>query len=244
MTTPMIRLENVSKTYWMGKVEVRALREVSLSVEQGEMMALMGPSGSGKSTMMNILGCLDVPTSGRYILDEEDVTHLHDDRLAEIRNQKVGFVFQTYNLLPRLTAVANVELPLLYGNGRQGRKRSLEALGRVGLAHRARHRPVELSGGEQQRVGIARALVKQPALLLADEPTGNLDSRSSASIIGTLQRLNRDEGITVVVVTHEPDIAAHTQRIVSLRDGFIVSDEPVVSPLDATEAETLGEVEL
>ena len=237
----MIRLENVDKTYRMGSVEVRALREVSLAVEQGEMMALMGRSGSGKSTMMNILGCLDVPTAGSYLLDGEEVTHLKDDRLAEIRNRKVGFVFQTYNLLPRLTAIANVELPLLYGNGRQGRKRSMEALDRVGLAHRARHRPVELSGGEQQRVGIARALVKQPALLLADEPTGNLDSKASASIMGTLQRLNRDEGITIIVVTHEPDIAAHTRRVVTLSDGAILSDEPAPSPLDATGAERLGE---
>jgi putative ABC transport system ATP-binding protein len=237
----MIKLENVSKTYRMGSVEVRALQDVSLAVEQGEMMALVGRSGSGKSTMMNILGCLDIPTTGSYLLDGEEVTHLTDDRLAEIRNRKVGFVFQTYNLLPRLTAIANVELPLLYGNGRQGRRRSMEALDRVGLAHRARHRPVELSGGEQQRVGIARALVKQPALLLADEPTGNLDSRASASIMGTLQRLNRDEGITIVVVTHEPDIAAHTRRIVTLSDGAVVKDESVLSPLDATNAERLGE---
>ncbi|PZC47045.1 MAG: putative ABC transport system ATP-binding protein [Chloroflexi bacterium] len=225
----------------MGSVEVRALQDVSLAVEQGEMMALVGRSGSGKSTMMNILGCLDIPTAGSYLLDGEEVTHLKDDRLAEIRNRKVGFVFQTYNLLPRLTAIANVELPLLYGNGRQGRKRSMAALDRVGLAHRARHRPVELSGGEQQRVGIARALVKQPALLLADEPTGNLDSGASASIMGTLQRLNRDEGITIIVVTHERDIAAHTRRIVTLSDGAIITDEPVLSPLDATEAERLGE---
>jgi putative ABC transport system ATP-binding protein len=238
---PMIKLENVSKTYRMGSVEVRALQDVSLAVEQGEMMALVGRSGSGKSTMMNILGCLDIPTAGSYLLDGEEVTHLKDDRLAEIRNRKVGFVFQTYNLLPRLTAIANVELPLLYGNGRQGRKRSMAALDRVGLAHRARHRPVELSGGEQQRVGIARALVKQPALLLADEPTGNLDSGASASIMGTLQRLNRDEGITIIVVTHERDIAAHTRRIVTLSDGAIITDEPVLSPLDATEAERLGE---
>lgn len=237
----MIKLENVSKTYRMGSVEVRALQDVSLAVEQGEMMALVGRSGSGKSTMMNILGCLDIPTAGSYLLDGEEVTHLKDDRLAEIRNRKVGFVFQTYNLLPRLTAIANVELPLLYGNGRQGRKRSMAALDRVGLAHRARHRPVELSGGEQQRVGIARALVKQPALLLADEPTGNLDSGASASIMGTLQRLNRDEGITIIVVTHERDIAAHTRRIVTLSDGAIITDEPVLSPLDATEAERLGE---
>ena len=214
----------------MGKVEVAALQGVSLSIRQGEMIAIMGPSGSGKSTLMNIIGCLDVPTSGRYVLEGEEVGRLGDDRLAEIRNRKIGFVFQTYNLLPRLTALANVDLPLLYGNGQDGRRRSQQALERVGLAHRAHHRPAELSGGEQQRVGIARALVKNPALLLADEPTGNLDSRSSAEIIAILQGLNSEEGITVVVVTHEPDIAAHTRRVVSMRDGVVVGDEPVKEP--------------
>ncbi len=227
----MIELQNVTKIYRMGNVEVAALQGVSLSIKRGEMVAIMGPSGSGKSTMMNIIGCLDVPTSGIYLLDGLEVGRLGDDSLAEIRNKKIGFVFQTYNLLPRITALANVELPLLYGNGRNGKRRSLEALEGVGLGNRATHRPTELSGGEQQRVGIARALVKDPSILLADEPTGNLDSRSSAEIIGILQRLNQQGGITVVIVTHEPDIAAHTSRIVSMLDGGIVSDRPNRNPL-------------
>jgi len=223
----MIELEEVTKTYQMGKVEVPALRGVSLSIAQGEMLAIMGPSGSGKSTLMNIIGCLDVPTTGTYLLEGQDVGSLSDDRLAEIRNQKIGFIFQTYNLLPRLTALANVELPLIYGNGRDRRRRALEALEKVGLGDRVRHRPPELSGGQQQRVGIARALVKDPALLLADEPTGNLDSRSSEEIVAILQRLNREEGLTVVIVTHEPDIAASTRRIIATRDGMVVGDEVV-----------------
>jgi len=194
------------------------------------MVAIMGASGSGKSTLMNIIGCLDVPTSGRYLLEDEDVGRLGDDRLAAIRNRKIGFVFQTYNLLPRLTALANVELPLLYGNVGDRRNKSLEALERVGLAGRVGHRPAELSGGEQQRVGIARALVKSPSLLLADEPTGNLDSRSSEEIVGILQQLNRQEGLTVVIVTHEPDIAASTRRVVSMRDGRLISDQRVKEP--------------
>ena len=229
----MIQLDSITKVYRMGQVEVAALQGVGLSIHQGEMVAIMGPSGSGKSTLMNIIGCLDVPTSGRYVLEDEEVGRLGDDQLAEIRNRKIGFVFQTYNLLPRLTALANVELPLLYGNGQGKRRRSLEALERVGLGHRARHRPTELSGGEQQRVGVARALVKNPAILLADEPTGNLDSRSSTEVVAILQRLNQEEGITVVIVTHEPDIAAHTRRIVSMLDGVVVSDEPVKEPRQA-----------
>ena len=235
--SPVIRLENVSKLYQMGAVEVAALRSASLSIRQGEIVSIMGPSGSGKSTLMNILGCLDVPTSGSYFLEGEDVGQLSDDRLAEIRNRKIGFVFQTYNLLPRLSALANVELPLLYGNGHDRRRRSLEALERVGLGHRARHRPVELSGGEQQRVGIARALVKNPSLLLADEPTGNLDSRSSEEILAILQELNRRDGLTVVIVTHEPQIATATRRVISVRDGMIISDEPVLEQRLAASAE-------
>ena len=226
----MIELEHVTKVYRMGRVEVPALQGVTLRIQRGELVAIMGPSGSGKSTLMNILGCLDVPTSGRYVLDGEEVGRLGDDRLAALRNRKIGFVFQTFNLLPRLTALANVQLPLLYGNGHRGRQRALAALEAVGLGHRWHHRPTELSGGEQQRVGIARALVKEPVLLLADEPTGNLDSRSSEEIVAILQRLNRERGITVVIVTHEPDIAAHTRRVVSMRDGQVVSDEPVPQP--------------
>ncbi len=222
----MIELDNVTKVYKMGNVEVAALRGVSLSIQQGEMVSIMGPSGSGKSTLMNIVGCLDVPTTGTYLFEGQDVSSLDDDRLAEIRNRKIGFIFQTYNLLPRLTAQANVELPLLYGGGRDRKRRALEALDRVGLGDRVGHRPAELSGGQQQRVGIARALVKRPSMLLADEPTGNLDSNSSGEIVEILQSLNRDEGLTVITVTHEPDIAAATRRVISTRDGLVVSDVP------------------
>ena len=208
----------------MGEVKVGALQGVSLRIERGEMAAIMGPSGSGKSTMMNIIGCLDVPTSGQYILDGKDVARLGDDQLAEIRGRQIGFVFQTYNLLPRLTALANVELPLVYGKGRDRKRRSLEALERVGLSDRASHRPTELSGGQQQRVGIARALVKEPSILLADEPTGNLDSHSSEEILSLLEKLNRDDGLTVIIVTHESEIAARTRRVISMLDGKMVSD--------------------
>jgi putative ABC transport system ATP-binding protein len=223
----MIELQNLTKVYHMGNVAVPALRGVTMSIDTGEMVAIMGASGSGKSTMMNILGCLDVPTSGQYLLDGEDVGRLSDDRLAEIRNRKIGFVFQTYNLLPRLTALANVEMPLLYGNGQNRRQRAMDALEKVGLADRMSHRPTELSGGQQQRVGIARALVKDPTLLLADEPTGNLDTRSSEDIVRILQGLNQQEGLTVVIITHEPDIAAATRRIITMRDGQIIVDRPV-----------------
>jgi putative ABC transport system ATP-binding protein len=221
----VIKLESVTKTYQMGNVEVKALYGVSLSIQQGEMVAIMGPSGSGKSTLMNIVGCLDVPTSGKYFLEDDEVGSLNDNQLAEIRNRKIGFIFQTYNLLPRLTALANVELPLLYGNSPDRRCRALEALEKVGLGDRTNHRPTELSGGQQQRVGIARALVKEPAIILADEPTGNLDSQSSGEIMDILQGLNREEGITVLVVTHEPDIARHTRRIISMLDGVVIRDE-------------------
>ena len=220
----MIELSSVTKLYQIGTIDVIALDGVSLSIQSGEMVAIMGPSGSGKSTLMNIIGCLDVPTSGAYELEGRQVGALSGNRLAEIRNNEIGFVFQTYNLLPRLTALRNVELPLLYGRGGDRRRRALEALERVGLADRTGHRPAELSGGQQQRVGIARALVKDPAILLADEPTGNLDSRSSAEIIDILKGLNRDEGRTIVIVTHEADVASQAHRMVTMRDGKVVSD--------------------
>jgi putative ABC transport system ATP-binding protein len=218
----MVELENITKVYRMGKVEVPALRGVSLSINEGEMIAIIGASGSGKSTLMNIIGCLDKPTSGRYIFDRADVSRLNDNQLAEMRNKKFGFVFQEYNLLSRASAVANVELPLIYSGSHQKRKRAMEALERVGLAPRANHKPTELSGGEQQRVAIARALVNNPTLILADEPTGNLDSHTTAEIISTFQKLNHD-GITVVLVTHETDIATQAQRTIRLHDGEIVN---------------------
>ena len=232
----LIEIRDITKIYRMGSdIEVHALRGVSLQVDEGESLSIMGPSGSGKSTMMNVLGCLDQPTSGEYYLDGVDVKALNDNALAEIRNRKIGFVFQTFNLLPRTTALQNVELPLIYRgiSGRERRRRATESLEMVGLVDRIHHRPNELSGGEQQRVAIARALATQPAIILADEPTGNLDSRSGAEIVAIFQRLNREMGITVVFVTHDPDIAAHTRRIVQLLDGKIVTDEPVENPLDA-----------
>ena len=223
----MIRLEDVTKIYTMGEVEVGALQGVSLEIDEGEIVAIMGPSGSGKSTLMNVIGCLDVPTAGRYVLDGQDIGDMSDNRLSEIRGRQIGFVFQTYNLLPRLTAKANVELPLMYGRGSNRRRRALEALDRVGLGDRANHKPVELSGGQQQRVGIARALVTRPRILLADEPTGNLDSQSSEEIMGIITGLNKDEGLTVILVTHERDIASQAGRVVSMLDGRVVSDSSV-----------------
>jgi len=222
----MIELENITKVYRMGKVEVPALRGATLSINQGEMLAIIGASGSGKSTLMNIIGCLDKPTTGSYLLDEADVSRLNDNQLAELRNKKFGFVFQEYNLLSRASAVANVELPLIYSNIRHRRKQAMEALERVGLGERARHKPTELSGGEQQRVAIARALVNNPDIILADEPTGHLDSATTDQIISVFRKLNQ-EGITVVLVTHEMDIAEQTQRIIRLYDGKIISDEKV-----------------
>jgi putative ABC transport system ATP-binding protein len=221
----MIELKDIVKTYHMGQIEIQALRGLSCRIEKGEMVAIMGPSGCGKSTLMNVMGCLDVPTSGSYSLDGVEVSKLSDSQLADVRNRKIGFVFQNFNLIPRTSAVDNVELPMLYGNRSNSRKLAQEALERVGMSHRATHRPSELSGGEQQRVAIARALVNNPAIILADEPTGNLDSRSSLDIIAILEELNRQDGITVVVVTHEQEIAAHTQRIIFLRDGLIVDGQ-------------------
>ena len=221
----MITLEAVTKTYRMGKVEVQALRGIDVHVESGDFVAIMGASGSGKSTLMNIVGCLDVPTSGRYLLDGTDVARLDDDRLAIIRNRKIGFVFQSFNLIPRTTALHNVEMPLIYSGAPNRRPRALEALQAVGLANRADHQPTELSGGQQQRAAIARALVTDPAILLADEPTGNLDSASSVEIMKLLAELNDQHARTIVLITHERDIAAFAKRTVELRDGLIVRDE-------------------
>jgi putative ABC transport system ATP-binding protein len=221
----MISLEAVSKTYRMGKVEVQALRGIDLLVESGDFVAIMGASGSGKSTLMNIIGCLDVPTSGRYFLDGTDVAKLDDDQLAIIRNRKIGFVFQSFNLIPRTTALHNVEMPLIYAGAQNRRSRALEALESVGLADRAGHQPTELSGGQQQRAAIARALVTNPAILLADEPTGNLDTASSVEIMKLLTELNQEQARTIVLITHERDIAAFSRRTVELRDGLIVTDE-------------------
>ena len=221
----LIELDEVTKAYAMGEVVVNAVAGISFAVETGELLSIVGPSGSGKSTLMNILGCLDVPSTGRYVLEGDDVGQLNDNQLAELRGRKIGFIFQTYNLLPRLSALANVQLPLLYGDGKEGRQRSIAALEKVGLGHRLNHRPVELSGGEQQRVGIARALVKGPSIILADEPTGNLDSRSGSDIMDILLQLHKEDGITVLIVTHDPEVAASTDRVVSMRDGSMVGDQ-------------------
>ncbi|MBE9477625.1 MAG: ABC transporter ATP-binding protein [Chloroflexi bacterium] len=218
----MIELDKVTKVYHMGKVEVNALRGVSLSINTGEMVAIIGASGSGKSTMLNVIGCLDKPTSGSYFFEGVDVSQLNDNQLAEVRNKKIGFVFQDFNLLPRATALANVELPLIYSGVHRRHQRAIEALGQVGLGKRANHKPTEMSGGEQQRVAIARALVNNPAVILADEPTGELDTHSSAEIMSIFRQLHQD-GKTIVIITHETDIAAQAQRTVRLCDGEIVS---------------------
>jgi putative ABC transport system ATP-binding protein len=233
----VIRMENIHKTYQMGDVEVHALRGISLTVSEGEFVAIMGTSGSGKSTMMNIIGCLDQPTRGTYHLDGEDVSKLTKDDRADIRNRKIGFVFQGFNLLSRTSARENVELPMLYANinTAERTKRTMEALAAVGLAGREASNPNQLSGGQQQRVAIARSLVNQPAIILADEPTGNLDSRTSIEVMAIFQKLNRESGITLVLVTHEPDIAKFASRVVSFKDGKIKKDYPVEDTLDAAE---------
>ena len=244
--TVAVRLEDVQKTYRTGEVDVHAVRGVSLEIGRGEFVALMGSSGSGKSTLMNILGCLDRPTAGRYFLDGEDVSSLNRDQLADVRNRKLGFVFQNFNLLARTSALENVELPLLYGTERlsnaQLREKAERVLAAVGLQGRGDHHPSQLSGGQQQRVAVARALINDPEVLLADEPTGNLDSRTSVEVMGIFQDLN-ERGITIVMVTHEPDIAAYAKRNVVMRDGRIVSDFVVTRRFEAAvELQKLNEL--
>jgi putative ABC transport system ATP-binding protein len=234
MSAPLIETEMLCKDYWLGAHVVHALLDVSVRIKAGEMVAVMGPSGSGKSTFMTILGCLDTPTSGRYLLEGQDVSVLDDDQLSEIRNERIGFVFQQFNLLPRMSALANVELPLIYSQVRasERRERARAKLQAVGLGDRADHRPAQLSGGQQQRVAIARALVNEPVILLADEPTGNLDTRTSVEIMAVLQDLHR-AGLTVILVTHELDIARYAERTLMFRDGGLVGDEPVRDALNA-----------
>src|SRR6185503_3369659 len=224
----LIALENISRRYEMGSETVHALREVSLEIERGEYVAIMGPSGSGKSTLMNLVGCLDSPTSGRYELNGTDVSQMDDNQLAEVRNREIGFVFQTFNLLPRSNALHNVELPLIYGGmgGVERRQTALDALSQVGLADRVHHKPNELSGGQRQRVAVARALVNKPSILLADEPTGNLDTKTGAEILALFEELAK-RGNTLIVVTHEEEVAKHARRIIRIRDGLIASDEVV-----------------
>lgn len=228
----MIKVESLNKIYENGRIQVAALKNINLTVSQGEFVAIMGASGSGKSTLMNILGCLDRANSGKYFLEQVNVSSLNDDELAKIRNLKIGFVFQAFNLLPKLTALENVELPMIYAGAKhkERREKALAALDKVGLSDRVLHLPNELSGGQKQRVAIARALVNSPSILLADEPTGNLDSKSSEEIMGIFQKLN-DEGVTIVMVTHEPEIAHHTKRIVTFKDGEIITDKFVDNPI-------------
>jgi len=239
----VIDIRGISKVYKMGDIEVHALRGVDLQIAEGEFVSIMGPSGSGKSTLMNILGALDQPTTGEYYLDGVNVSRLSEAELAVVRNKKIGFVFQSFNLLKRTTALRQVELPLIYAGAPNRTKRAKAALEAVGLGARLHHLPSELSGGQQQRVAIARALVNEPAMILADEPTGNLDSRSGTEVMQIFQRLNREQGITVVFVTHDPWIARHTERVIMLRDGKIIADRAVAQPLIAGEAERPSEAD-
>ena len=227
MSEWVVDARELTKVYQMGDVQVHALRGLSLKIKPGEVISIMGPSGSGKSTLMNMLGCLDIPTSGEYLLDGESVSDMNDNQLADIRNRKVGFVFQSFNLLPRSTALTNVELPLRYSksNGKDRRKKAYEALEAVGLADRVNHRPNELSGGQQQRVALARAIVTNPSIIMADEPSGNLDSKSGDEIMELLLNLNKERGATLIIVTHDPEIAEHTERIVHILDGAVVEGE-------------------
>jgi putative ABC transport system ATP-binding protein len=233
---PIITIQDMTKVYQMGEHEVRALNGVSMEIYEGDFLSVMGPSGSGKSTLMNMLGALDQPTSGTYLLDGTDVSHLTDNELADIRNLKIGFVFQNFNLLSRTPALQQVELPLIYSGKGQRRSLARTALERVGLGDRIDHKPSELSGGQQQRVAIARALVNEPAIILADEPTGNLDSKSGTEVMQLFQELNNKQGITVIFVTHDPWIARHTRRVITLADGKIVRDEEIEKPLVAGES--------
>lgn len=230
----IIKIEDLGKIYKTGKIEVEALKKVNISIQKGEFVSIMGPSGSGKSTLMNIVGCLDRSTSGNYELDGINISKLSDVELAKIRNLKIGFVFQSFNLLPRISSLHNVELPMIYAGipSKVRRKKALEALSKVGLLDRASHKPNELSGGQKQRVAIARALINNPAIILADEPTGNLDSASGEDIMAVFQDLNR-EGVTVILVTHEQDIAEHSRRIIRFKDGFLKSDVPVLNSINA-----------
>jgi len=239
----VIDIRDITKTYQMGQLELRVLKGITLQVNPGEFISIMGPSGSGKSTLMNILGALDQPTSGEYYLDGEDVSRLSEQQLARVRNKKIGFVFQNFNLLKRTSAQRQVELPMIYAQGGNRSQKAKAALESVGLGQRLDHLPSELSGGQQQRVAIARALVNEPAVILADEPTGNLDSRSGTEVMQIFQRLNREKGITTVFVTHDPWIARHTQRVIMLRDGNVVADQRVKEPLVAGEVERPSEAE-